>query len=134
MIYDQTERSRKKMRELTLETKEALRVMSEYLGKLIPGMKVLITELRGSRKSDTDNFLKNCMDSFNWMIEIYNRTSDVINEDKERIKKEEINPGIIALGEALKEENDSKTADALESKIIPFLEQLKGAVDEVLGA
>ena len=78
------------MRELTLETKEALRVMGEYLEKLIPGMEVLITELRGNRKADTDTFLKNCTDSFNWMVEIYNLTSDVINEGKERIKKEEI--------------------------------------------
>lgn len=44
------------MRELTLETKEALRVMGEYLEKLIPGMEVLITELRGNRKADTDTF------------------------------------------------------------------------------
>ncbi len=119
------------MRELTLETKEALRVMGEYLEKLIPGMEVLITELRGNRKADTDTFLKNCTDSFNWMVEIYNLTSDVINEGKERIKKEEINPGIIALGDALKEKNDGKTADALENRIIPFLKQLKDAVNEI---
>lgn len=122
------------MRELTPETKEALKVMDEYLDKLIPGMRVLVTELSGTRKSDTDTFLKNCTDSFNWMIEIYNRTCDVINQDKERVNKEEINPGIIALAEALKEGNDKKTAEALEGRIIPFLEQLKNAVREVLNA
>lgn len=100
---------------------EALQAVSEYLQKLIPGMETLCKELREERKPDTDDFQKQCIDGLNWVIEIYNRISDVLNMDNTNFDKGSINAGISELGNAIKDKNDIKIADALEQKVIPFL-------------
>lgn len=118
------EREEKRMDELLLEKKEALTVMKEYLGKLIPGMEAAVYELTEGRKADTDTLLKNCIDGLNWVIEIYNRTSDVIQEKEVKLNKEEMNPTIQKLGNALAEKEDRQIADALQG-VIPFLKTLE---------
>lgn len=116
------EREEKEMDELLLEKKEALTVMKEYLGKLIPGMEAAVCELREGRREDTDTLLKNCIDGLNWVIEVYNRTSDIIKEGK--INKEEMNPVIQRLGDSLAGKEDKQIADALHG-VIPFLKTLE---------
>ena len=64
------------------EKKEALEVAGEYLEKLIPGIGTLCGELRGDRQPDTDEFQKQCIDGLNWVIEIYNRVTDVVDAEK----------------------------------------------------
>lgn len=116
-----------KMSELTQEKREAIEVMREYLGKLIPGMETLSQELEYDRKPDTDDFLKNCIDGLNWVIEIYNRIADALDEGNKTIDKEEMNPVIMELGLALQDKEDVKIAEALR-KVIPFLTKIKAAV------
>lgn len=117
------------MAELTQEKKEAMEVMGEYLDKLIPGIEAVGQELTGDRKPDTDTFLKNCIDGLNWVVEIYNRVSDVINEGTVKIDKEEVNPVIMELSEALKVKDDMRTAEALKG-VLPFLQKLRKTVAE----
>lgn len=117
------------MSELTQEKREAIEVMDEYLDKLIPGIETVTQELEHDRKLDTDDFLKKCIDGLNWVIEIYNRITDVIAEEK-KLDKEEINPIITELGNALQDKEDLRTAEALK-KVIPFLKKIKIAVAEV---
>lgn len=111
------------MVEITSEKREALEVMNEYLGKLIPGVETVIQELKEERKPDTDEYVKSCLDGINWVIEIYNRTSDVINAEEEKIKKEEINPTIMDLGKALEKKEDLQIAEALKGVVV-FLKKL----------
>lgn len=120
------------MEQLREEQKEALQAAKEYLVKLTAGMESLVPELRGDRKDDTDDFLKQCLEGLNWVIEIYNRTSDIINEGKERIVKAETNNSILRFNEAMQSKNDKKVAEALEKDIIVFLHNLSRAIDEVL--
>lgn len=119
----------KRMGELTQEKKEAMEVMGEYLDKLIPGIEELAKELQFDRKPDTDEFLQKCIDGLNWVVEIYNRVSDVINGENVKIDKEDVNPAIMELGEALKSKEDLRIAEALRG-VLPFLRKLKGAVTE----
>lgn len=111
------------MVELTQEKREAIEVLKEYLGKLIPGIEAVAQELEEDRKPDTDDFLKKCIDGLNWVIEIYNRVSDVLAKE-EKIDKEEMNPVIMELGKALQDKEDLKIAEALRG-VIPFLEEIK---------
>lgn len=120
------------MEQLREEQKEALRVAKDYLVKLIPGMESLIPELRGDRKEDTDDFLKQCLDGLNWIIQIYNRTSDLINEGKVRIMKEQVNDCIVHFNKVMQSKDDKKVAEALEKDIIVFLHNLLKAMEEVL--
>lgn len=112
------------MSELTQEKREAIEVMNEYLDKLIPSIEEAAQELEYGRKPDTDDFVKKCIDGLNWVIEIYNRVSDIINEKEEKINKEEINPIIMELGKALQNKDDLKIAEVLKG-VIPFLKKIK---------
>ncbi len=118
------------MENLQKEKMEAVEAVGEYLGKLIPGMQALCGELRGNRQPDTDDFRKQCMDGLNWVIEIYNRTADVLDGGKIQEKKEELNAGLLKLGEAMKNREDEKTAQLLEEVVLPFLDSLKKAAAE----
>lgn len=116
------------MENLQEEKKEALQAAGEYLEKLIPGMGTLCSELKGNRQPDTDVFLNQCIDGLNWMIEIYNRVSDVIDGKKIHVTKQELNEQLIALGAAIRDKEDVKIAQILESAVVPFLRDLSEAV------
>lgn len=118
---------RMKMEQLLEEKKEAVEVAREYLEKLIPGMETLCGELKGDRQPDTDDFQKQCIDGLNWVIEIYNRTSDVMNAEKIRMEKQELNARLTELGTAIRDKEDGKIAQMLEDVVIPFLKDLKEA-------
>ncbi len=120
------------MEQLREEQKEALQVARDYLVKLIAGMESLVPELKGRKKDDTDDFLKQCLDGLNWVIQVYNRTSNFINEGKVRIVKAEVNNSILHFNEAMQSKDDKKIALSLEKDIIVFLHNLSKAIDEVL--
>lgn len=122
----------KLMDEILKQQMEALQVMEEYLGKLIPGMETLSGELKGSRKEDTDDFLKQCIDGMNWVVEIYNRTRQLLADSGVTVDKETANKAISALSEALKEKQDAAIADSIDTGVIPFLLQLKKAAAETV--
>lgn len=111
---------------------EALQVSKEYLVKLTTGMEELVLELRSNRKPDTDDFMKQCLDGLNWLIQIYNGTSDFINEGKVRIEKAEANESILRFNEAVKSKDDNRIAESMEKDIIVFLHNLSKAIDEVI--
>lgn len=115
------------MDNLQMEKQEALQVVGEYLDRLIPGMKTLCTELKGDRQPDTDDFQKQCIDGLNWVIEIYNRIKDVVDAEKIHITKEEFNDRLGELGVAIRDKQDAKIAEVLESAVIPFLTDLAEA-------
>ena len=115
------------MDNLQEQKKEALQAVGEYLDKLIPSMRTLCSELKGDRQPDTDDFKKQCVDGLNWVIEIYNRISDIIDMDKFHVTKEGVNAQLMELGTALKNNEDAKIAKVLEDTVIPFLADLAEA-------
>lgn len=117
------------MDNLQEEKREALEVAGEYLGKLIPCMKTLCGELRSDRQPDTDDFQKQCIDGLNWIIEIYNRASDMLSMEKIHVEKQELNAKLLELGAAIKDKEDEKIAQILEGAVIPFLSDLKEAAE-----
>ena len=114
--------------ELRTQQIEALQVVSEYIDKLLPSMETVAGELSGEKQEDTDAFLKQIIDGLNWVIEVFNGTMSLINEEREVIQKDEVNQQVIQLSEAIIDHNDSRIATILESGIIPFLKEFKAAI------
>lgn len=89
-------------------------------------------ELRGSRKEDTDVFQKQCIDGLNWVIEVYNRVSDMVDAKEMHMAKEEMNQHLTALGGAIQRKDDGKMADILENAVVPFLKDLEKAMKKTM--
>ena len=114
------------------EKLEALEAARDYSERLKQGMQTVAEALRKNRKdAEIETLQKQCVDGLNWVIEIYNRTSDVLAEAKTQIRKEQVNESISELSGALKGKEDGKIADCFENGVIPFLEQLCKAAEEI---
>lgn len=117
---------------LRAEKLEALEAARDYSERLKKGMQTVAEALRtDNRDADIETLLKQCVDGLNWVIEIYNRTSDVLNEGEAQIQKEQVNQSIMGLSTALQENDDAKIADSFESGVIPFLDELCQAVVKI---
>lgn len=104
---------------------EALHAAHEYSAKIINGINNVTTELRGVRLPDTDAYLKEIVNGLNWLIEVTNRTLDVINENELLIDKERVNVAVNKLGTALSQNDDEQIAGALETGVLDFLKTLE---------
>lgn len=119
------------MDELKAQQMEALEVVSEYIEKLLPNLNTLSNELKGNRQEDTDTFLNYVMNGFNWVIEVFNGTRDLINADKVRIDKDEVNDKIVELSSAFKKKDNFKAAELIETAVIPFLNKFSEVSKEL---
>lgn len=106
---------------------EALQVAHEYSAKLINGIDNVLTELKGNRLLDTDEYLKEIVNGINWLIEVTNRTLEVINENELVIDREQVNDAIKEFGAALGKKDDEQIAGALETGVLSFLKAFEAA-------
>ena len=113
------------MEEILELQKETLASINEYLGNLIPGMKNAADELSGELKEDTWEYLRMIMDGFNWVIQAYNGTQEVINADAVVIDNKDIDAKVEKLGASYKTKDAAGLATSINDDIIPFLEKLK---------
>lgn len=100
---------------------EALSVAAEYLDKLIPSMKQVISEIKGQMQEDTIDFLHQIVDGLNFMIETYNVTKDIINADEPLINEEVFEECIGRLSKGFEQKDYKAIAEELDASIIPFL-------------
>jgi Na+/phosphate symporter len=115
------------------EQKEALETLVQFNERLVKNMDIVANELSGHRLDDTDKLLKSVVDATNWEIQVVNGTMELLNEGKQRVDKEAFNGKILHLGEALREKNDGKTAEAIR-ELIPEFEHLQIAAKEAIAA
>lgn len=113
------------------EQMEALETLTEFNDRLVKNMQIIVKELSGNRLEDTDKFLKSILDAMNWEIQVVNGTMETLNEGKERVNKETFNDAVVALSNAVKENNDAKMAEAFTA-IIPVFEKLGESAKEVI--
>lgn len=121
-----------KMEDNRKEQMEALEVLTDFNGRLVKNMTIIVKELSGERLDDTDKFLKSIVDAINWEIQVVNGTIELLNDGKERINKEEFNRAIVSLNDAISANEDAKMAEEFK-KVIPVFEQLGEAAKEVIG-
>lgn len=119
------------MEDMRAQQIEALEVLEDYNKRLIKSMKNIIPELEGDRKEDTDKFLDEIVKGINWEIGILNGTMTLLNETRERIRKEDINSSILKLSKALEGKKDSEIAASMK-ETLPVFENFGKAAEEVL--
>lgn len=104
---------------------ELLVTVNEYAGKLVPAMKEVIGELKGEQKEDTVAYLGQIIDGLNFVIEAYNVTKDLINEEGNIVDEKEFEDSIQKLSKVMMAKEYDKAADVLDSDIVPFLEKVE---------
>ena len=106
---------------------EALKNASDYLERLIPAMEQVISEIKGEMQEDTIDFLHQIIDGFNFMIETYNVTRDLVNDPEPLIVDEQLEKAVGNLSEGFSKKDYTAIADELSSDIVPFLKVFKEA-------
>ena len=119
------------MEDMRAQQIEALEVFKDYNERLVRSMGNIIPELEGDRKEDIDKFLDEIIKGINWEIGILNGTMELINEDEERLKKEEINSSILELSKALEGKKDDEIAASFK-ETLPVFENFGKVAEEVL--
>ena len=110
---------------------EALRTAKDYLERLIPAMEEVVSEIKGEMKEDTVDFLLQIIDGFNFMIETYNVTRDIVNDPEELIVDDVLEASVGRLSEGFSKKDYPAIADELSSDIIPFLKVFKEAAARI---
>lgn len=112
------------------EQLEALKVLADFQNKMISNVEILIEELTTVKKEDTNDLLKSVTDSLNWEIGVLNGTLSLINEESEKLSKEDINSAVTNLADALRTQDDKNIAEALEQELLPMLKKVRDVVAE----
>lgn len=120
------------MEDLRKEQLEALRVMLDYIPKLRKGMETVAKELNGARLADTNEYLKKVVDGLNWVIEVYNGTSSLLNEKGNNLDKDTVNKACIDFGEAYKAGNSAAQAELLTGSLAAFITDFESAANAVI--
>ena len=113
------------MEDLRKEQLEALKAMLDYIPKLRKGMETVAKELSGERLADTNEYLKKVIEGLNWVIEVYNGTSSLINEKANNLDKDAVNKACIDFGEAYKNGNSAAQAELLTGSLMSFINNLE---------
>lgn len=113
------------------EQLEAIETLSEYNERVVKNIPILIRELSGKRLDDTDKFQSSILSAINWEIQVLNATLEVINENMEKISKEEFNDSVVNLNRALETHDDSRLVESFEG-ILNELKKLDKAIKETL--
>ena len=106
---------------------EALKTADDYLGRLIPAMEQVCSEIKGEMQEDTLDFLLQVIEGFNFMIETYNATRDIVNEPEPLINDDELEKTVGILSEGFSKKDYAAIADELSADIVPFLKVFKAA-------
>lgn len=107
--------------------KEAINQLIGYSDNIITATEDVIKELRGSRKTDTDELFGLVIQGINWEIEIFNNCEAAINNKKQYIDKNKMAAAVTRLGKVLSEKDDIKIAACLDVDFLPFLKLMKEA-------
>ena len=110
---------------------EALKNAEEYPEKLIPAMEQVISEIKGDMQEDTIDFLLQIIDGFNFMIETYNVTRDIVNDPDPLINDDQLEKTVGNLSEGFSKKDYNAIADELSSDIVPFLKVFKEAAGKI---
>lgn len=121
------------MDEIRKQQLEALETMYGYNKKLKPAVSQLVKELREERKEDTKEFLDMVCKGINWVIQVTNKTMNLLNEKEVVVEKEVVNDYVLNINSAYAKQDDLELAEILENNMLPFLESLDGAVMELTG-
>lgn len=113
--------------------KSALSALVEYSSRLINGTEIVIGELRGDKKSDTEELFNLVIQGINWEIEVFNKCEDLINRDNIQIDKNKMADSVVRLGKIMQEKDEIKLAACLDVDFLPFLRAMEYAGRTIAG-
>ncbi len=113
------------------QQKEAMQEAAAYLSRLIPAAEGMVDEFGGELQEDSYDVLDMVVEGLNWVIQVYNGTKDVINDESEQIDSKEMDQKIGKFGSAYTAHDQKGIADGLEDGVLPFLRKMKEIADGV---
>lgn len=114
------------MEDLRSQQLEALEAAAPYCEKISRAIGNLIEELSGNRQQDTDEYMTSIINGLNWIVEVYNGTRDLVNQNDKVIDKDAVNDCVKALNEAKSASDDAKMAEAFKGLRV-FVEDFREA-------
>ena len=119
------------MEDIREQKLEALKTAAEYIEKLLPAMEEVISEIRGQMQEDTVDFLLQIIEGFNFMIETYNVTRDLVNDPEPLINDDELERTVGSLSDGFSKKDYNAIADELSTDVVPFLKVFKAAAEKI---
>lgn len=111
---------------------EALKMVSEYMDKLIPAMEEVSAELVGEMKEDTVPYLDQIIEAFNFVVETFNVTRDIVNPSEELIIESALDDEIASLSGALKIKDYKKVGTLIGGSILDFVKVFNQKAKEII--
>lgn len=121
------------MDELRTKQMEVLETVCEYNVKLISGIQDVIEIVHEDEAVDPE-YLNLIIEGINWVIQVTNLTLPLLNQDHERINKDQVSNTMNHLSSALLEGESNKIADILQNGVLLFLEDVEKAAKDVIAA
>lgn len=115
--------------ELKALQSESIETMYEYNKNLIPKLEAMAIELTDNILEDSWEFLRMMVDGFNWVIEVYNVVSPIINPDNSFIDNSKIDMAVQQFATAFRKKDAEETSKQIKESIIPFLNSIQVAVE-----
>ena len=113
------------------QQKEAMQEAAGYLSRLIPAAEGMVDEFKGELQEDSYDVLDMVVEGLNWVIQVYNGTKEVINQEQEQINSKAMDQKISEFGSAYTAHDQSAIVSGLEEGVLPFLRKMKEIADEV---
>ncbi len=112
------------------QQKEAMQEAAGYLSRLIPAAEGMADEFKGELQEDSYDLLDMVVEGLNWVIQVYNGTKDVINNEAEQIDSKAMDQKMSKFGSAYTAHDQSGIASGLEEAVLPFLRKMKKIADQ----
>lgn len=113
------------------QQKEAMQEAAGYLSRLIPAAEGMADEFKGELQEDSYDMLDMVVEGLNWVIQVYNGTKDVINQETEQVDSKTMDQKITKFGTAYTAHDQSGIVSGLEEAVLPFLRKMKEIADQV---
>ncbi len=119
-------------KELARMQKENLISADEYLPRLIETAQTVSAELAGEQEEDTHDLFNQVIDGVNYIIEIFNGTLSLTNENRITFNTDEVEEMIQKLSNAIIAKDDKQVAVAMQNGMIPFLQKFQVVIKEYI--
>ena len=105
--------------------KETIESMKGYIPNLVQKLEGMVIELRTNVQEDSWEYLRMMIDGFNWVLEAYNGTSSIINQDG-AIDESNVQKTVDDFSDAFIGKKAEETATIIEVGVVPFLKCVQG--------
>ncbi|KXG76342.1 hypothetical protein [Thermotalea metallivorans] len=111
---------------------EAFNELQNYLYKLTPAIEKTVQYFRGQKEDQGLNLLIPIIDGLHWVIEVVHAAKDWLIHYNIMMDENVMNENLREMVSAMEHQDYVLLADVLEYELLPVLQQLGKALEEVL--